>query len=123
MTASSRHDRSLDDELQYVKGVGPAFAQALLKIGLQTVGDILRHAPRRYEDRTRFRQIVELMPGETATIHGRVVGAEFVPTSRKNFTIVKALIDDGTAVAQLIFFQQPYLHRAFSELARQSTLR
>lgn len=114
------YNLAMDEDLQYVKGVGPSFAQTLLKIGLATTGDVLRHAPRRYEDRTKFRQIIDLVPGETATVHGRVVGAEFVPTSRKNFTLTKVLIDDNTAVAQLIFFQQPYLLRTFAELARQN---
>ncbi len=109
---------SLDDEIQYVKGVGPSFAQTLAKMGLLTIGDVLRHAPRRYEDRTRFRTIIDLLPGETATIHGRVVAAEYVPTSRKNFTLTRVLIDDGTAVAQITFFQQPYLLKTFSEMAR-----
>ena len=43
MTAT--HTQSLDDEIQFVKGVGPSFAQTLAKIGLFTTGDVLRHAP------------------------------------------------------------------------------
>ena len=116
MTAT--HSQPLDDEIQFIKGVGPSFAQTLAKIGLFTAGDVLRHAPRRYEDRTRFRHIIDLMPGETATIRGRVVAAEMVPTSRKNFTLTRVLIDDETAVAQIVFFQQPFLVKQFSEMAR-----
>jgi len=117
---ASAHSYSLDDELQYVKGVGPSFAQTLAKMGLHTVGDVLRRAPRRYEDRSRFRKIIELVPGDTATIQGRVVAAEYVPTSRKNFNVTRVLVDDGTAVAQITFFQQPYLLKMFSEMARTS---
>jgi len=62
--------RSLDDEVQYVKGVGPSGAQILAKLGIVTVGDLLRHIPRRYEDRTHFRRISDLVPGESATIQG-----------------------------------------------------
>ena len=37
-----------------LKGVGPQAATALEKLNLRTVGDLLRHMPRRWEDRTAF---------------------------------------------------------------------
>jgi ATP-dependent DNA helicase RecG len=110
--------RSLDDEVQFIKGVGPALAQVLAKMSLFTVRDLLRHIPRRYEDRSNFRRIVDLMPGEAATIEGRVIGAENLATNRKNFTLTKVLINDNSAVAQLVFFQQPYLLRQFTEMVK-----
>jgi ATP-dependent DNA helicase RecG len=109
---------SLDDEVQYVKGVGPSAAQILAKMNIRTVGDLLRHIPRRYEDRTRFRQIADLVPGEASTIQGRVLGAENRPTNRKNFLLTKVLIGDDSAVAQVVFFQQPYLQKHFAEMAK-----
>jgi ATP-dependent DNA helicase RecG len=109
---------SLEDEIQYVKGVGSSAAQILGKMNIRTVGDLLRHIPRRYEDRTRFRRIADLTPGEAATIQGRVLGAENVPTNRKNFLLTKVLIGDESAVAQIVFFQQPFLLRQFAEMAR-----
>src|SRR5690349_11367082 len=77
--------RSLDDEIQYVKGVGPAAAQILGKIRVHTAGDLLRHIPRRYEDRTRFRRIADLNHGEMATFRGKVIAADNLATNRKNF--------------------------------------
>src|SRR5688572_2148767 len=92
----------LESEVQYVKGVGPAGARILGKMGIHTAGDLLKHVPRRYEDRTSFRRIRELRPGESATIMGRVAAAENVGTSRRNFVLTKVLIDDGTGVAQIV---------------------
>lgn len=109
--------RALDDGVQFLKGVGPTVAQILAKMNLHTVGDLLRHVPRRYEDRTRFRRLSEIMPGEMATLHGRVIAADTQGTSRKNFQITKVLIDDGSGIGQLVFFQQPYLLRQFQEMA------
>ena len=40
-----------------IKGVGPQVSAALGKLGLHTVGDLLRHIPRRWEDRTHFRRV------------------------------------------------------------------
>ena len=58
----------MGDDIQFVKGVGPSAAQILAQMNLRTVGDLLRHIPRRYEDRTNFRRIHDLIPGEAATI-------------------------------------------------------
>ncbi len=108
----------LESEAQYVKGVGPAGARILGKMGIFTVEDLLKHVPRRYEDRTSFRRIRELRPGESATIMGRVAAAENVGTTRRNFLLTKVLIDDGTGVAQIVFFQQPYLLKPFQQMAQ-----
>ena len=62
--------RFLTDEVMYLKGGGPATAQLLAKLGISTVGELLYHVPRRYEDRTNFRRIRDLRMGEPATIHG-----------------------------------------------------
>src|SRR5262249_3423734 len=97
---------------------GPAGAQLLGKMGIHTAGDMLRHIPRRYEDRTSFRRISELRFGEFATISGRVVAAENQGTSRRNMTLTKVLVDDGSGAAQLVFFQQPYLLKQFQDIQR-----
>ena len=38
-------------ELRFLKGAGPARAARLVKLGLETVGDLLEHYPRAYLDR------------------------------------------------------------------------
>ncbi len=111
--------RHLTDEVQYLKGVGPGVAQILAKLNIFTVGDLLRHIPRRHEDRTAFRRIADLRPGELATVRGQVMDAQNVPTSRKNFFLTKVLLSDGSAMAQLVFFQQPYLQKQFKALANE----
>ena len=118
----TRRASRLDAEVQYVKGVGPAGAKILGKMGIFRVGDLLRHVPRRYEDRTSFRQIRELRPGESATIMGRVAAAENVGTTRRNFLLTKVLVDDGTGVAQIVFFQQPYLLKQFQQMAQNGQM-
>ena len=72
--------RSLDTDVQYVKGVGPRVAGTLNKLGIFTVHDLLSHYPRRHEDRTRFARIAGLQHGESATILGTVLSADNVKT-------------------------------------------
>jgi len=44
-------EQSLDTDLQFLKGVGARPAGPMRKMGLHTIGDLLYHMPRRYEDR------------------------------------------------------------------------
>ena len=54
----------LQDEIQYVKGVGPARAKAFLKLSVPTAGALLRYYPRAYEDWSQIVPIAEATPDE-----------------------------------------------------------
>src|SRR5579859_2108974 len=63
---------SLDNEIQFVKGVGPRIAAILGAKGITTVEDLLYYLPFRYEDRVNPRSIAELRAGEMASVIGEV---------------------------------------------------
>ncbi|MDO8588539.1 MAG: ATP-dependent DNA helicase RecG [Armatimonadota bacterium] len=107
--------KSLDSPAQYVKGVGERLANVLTKLDIYNVRDLLFHFPRRYEDRTQFRRIAQLREGEWATISGKIVAVDNVPT-RSRVKITKVAIDDGSGVANLVYFNQPYLRERFRKL-------
>jgi len=62
----------LATNVQYVKGIGPRFAQILQEKGISTVEDLLYYLPFRYEDRLNPRGIGELQPGEMASVIAEV---------------------------------------------------
>jgi ATP-dependent DNA helicase RecG len=66
---------SLDSPLTALHGVGSERAMLLARLKLHTIGDLLLHAPRRYEDRRKFARIADLKLGEAATVQGRIVAA------------------------------------------------
>ena len=105
----------LDDSLRLLKGVGPGAATALEKLNLRTVGDILRHIPRRWEDRTNFRSVADVQSGEFVTVCGIVIA---VSTSypKPKMAITKVLIDDEGAALTLTWFNQTYIERTFNAL-------
>lgn len=109
---------SLADDVQFIKGVGPNAARLLAKLGIRTARDVLRHIPRRYEDRRTFRKIRDLRLGEPAVISGRVVDVETTIARRSAMEITRVTVDDGTGRARLVFFRQPYLQKQFASLAR-----
>ena len=98
----------LEQKVQYIKGVGPKKSQALARLGIVLVYDLLTYYPRRYEDQSDLRTIAESVPGEEGTVSGVIISVtESCP--RRGLKILKALVSDGSAYIQLSWFNQPYL--------------
>lgn len=103
----------LDQGLQYLKGVGPARAQALQRLGLTTIAQLLEHYPRHHDDRTSLRPLSKLQVGERQTFSGRVVSvSEHFP--RPGMHLVKVGVSDGTGLVVGTWWNQPYIKRAFA---------
>ena len=67
---------SVDQPVGVLKGVGAVVGQHLSRLGITTVGDLLEHFPRRYEDRSQLRTIREIVAGQVATFAAVVERAE-----------------------------------------------
>jgi len=94
--------------VQYVKGVGPARAAQLARLGIATVGDLLHHRPHRYEDRRHLATIADLAPGQKQSTQGTVVALSERRVGTYQF---QAAIADGSGVLQCTWFGQRYLRR------------
>ncbi len=101
---------TLDTEVQFLKGVGPRNATAMRKVGLNTVGDLLYHMPRRYEDRRNIPPIGLVQPGQFVTVRGRILSVETRPT-RGGMVILKAILKDRTGAIALTWFNQPWIKK------------
>ncbi|HEU4754705.1 MAG TPA: ATP-dependent DNA helicase RecG, partial [Armatimonadota bacterium] len=106
----------LETPVQFVKGVGPRYAAALEKLGITTVEDLLFHFPLRYEDRRSFRPLGRVMHGETVVSSGRVVGATVERSPKRGMTLMKAVIQDHSGHAELVFFNQHWLKNTFDRI-------
>ena len=84
-----------------LRGVGPALAATLERLGLRTVQDVLFHLPLRYEDRTRVVPIGTLRAGDRAVIEGEIQLAEVVFRRRR---ALLCRIADGSGFITLRFF-------------------
>jgi len=104
---------SLDDPVQFLKGVGERRAQLLRKrFGVETVGQLFQVYPLRHEDRSRITLISQAQHGHLQTFYGVVVGVEEL-NPRRGLTLVKVSVTDGNGLAQLTFFNQPYMKERF----------
>jgi ATP-dependent DNA helicase RecG len=94
----------------YLKGVGPARAEALKRLGVVTAGDLLYHIPHRYEDASTVSPISSLETGMQGTVIGTVISKGVLPT-RKGLRIFQAVLRDVTGMIEVSWPGQPYLDR------------
>ena len=104
----------LDTPLTYLKGVGPARADALRRLHLFTAGDLLYHIPHRYEDASTVAPIASLEAGMSGTVIGRVVSKGVLPT-RKGLRIFQAVLKDDSGMIELSWPGQPFLDRTIGK--------
>lgn len=99
----------LEQDIQFLKGIGPKKAQLLRKIGITKIFDMLTHYPRGYEDQSSITPIGELRPGEKYTISGIITGLQERRAGRRNMLILTAMVSDGTGSLQVTWFNQRFL--------------
>ena len=96
---------SLDTRIDGV--IGARTARPLEKaFGIQTVGDLLWHLPRRYSRRGELTPLVGLPIGEQITVVAQVLDVRERTMQRRNGNILEVRITDGTGTLTLTFFNQ-----------------
>ncbi len=104
----------LDTPVNYLKGVGPARAEALKRLGVLTAGDLLYHIPHRYEDASTISPISSLETGMNATVIGRVISKGIMPT-RRGLRIFQAVLRDDSGMIEAAWPGQPFLDRTIAK--------
>ncbi len=94
--------------LDTLDGVGVTLKRRLAKLGLETIADLLEHAPRRYESSAEEVSIVDLHGEDEVVIVGEVLNVSKRPL-RGRRTLVTARITDGTATVGATWFNQPWV--------------
>src|SRR5438093_957066 len=110
--AHRRVTLQLRTSVKYLKGVGPKRAEALARLGIRSVGDLLYHAPHRYLDATTVTPLHKVQVGQEATCVGRVVSTGVLPT-RKGLRVFRAVLrdDSGGGPLECAWPGQPFLER------------
>lgn len=98
-------NRSPESPIQYIKGVGPTRAQLLAKLGVHSVEDLLFLFPRRYEDYSATKRIVDLVDGENATVAATVVSTQVVHSRRnRKLSLIVVRASDLSGILEARWF-------------------
>jgi ATP-dependent DNA helicase RecG len=99
---------ALQRPLDSLAGVGPSLRRKLARVGLETIGDAVRYAPRRYETPVSDVRIGDLVGDEEVVIAGEVQRVT-VRRPRRRLAIVQARVSDGSGEINAIWFNQAWL--------------
>ena len=103
-----------DIGVDVLKGVGKVKADALAKVEITSVLDLLTHYPRRYLDRTQQAEIADLRDGDEAMVLARVKRVSARRT-RQGRSLVEVDVFDGSGYLHMSFFNQPWRAKQLKE--------
>ncbi len=106
---------NLDTDIRFLKGVGEKRAQHLYSLGIDTIGALLRYFPRGYEDFSDIKQIFDCSADEMVCIKAKIITPISENIIRKNMTLYKFAVSDGTAKLQVTIFNNKYLAKRLHE--------
>ncbi|WP_455078443.1 ATP-dependent DNA helicase RecG [Peptostreptococcus stomatis] len=101
----------LNENIQFVKGIGPKKAEKMARLGIFTVKDALYYFPRQFEDRSRQKKIFQLEEGEKTGVRVKIDRINSV--NRRGLRITEFYVSDDTGKAKLVFFNKAYLRNTF----------
>ena len=96
-------------DIRFLKGVGEKRAQHLYSLGIDTIGALLRYFPRGYEDFSNIKQIFDCNADEKVCVKAKIITPISENVIRKNMTLYKFAVSDGTAQMQITIFNNKYL--------------
>ena len=103
---------NLDVRVETLAGVGKTVAGKLERLGIVTVGGLLEHYPRRYDDFSQVTPIRQMKPG-LVTFRGTIQAIATRRTRGRKLTITEAIITDGSGTVKAIWFNQPFLVKQY----------
>ncbi len=94
--------------IQYLKGVGEKRAEQLHKLNIHTVGDLLSHFPRQYEDWSSVVPIAAAPHDRPCCIRATALGAPMGKYIRKGLSLYTFSVTDPSGVMRVTLFNNKY---------------
>ena len=98
----------LGDPITLLKGIGPTMAKRFAALNIFTLGDLICHFPRGYEDRTKLIPIEKLEADTPACFRAMVMNTPRTNHIRKGLDLTKVQVADHTARLNLTFFNNKF---------------
>ncbi|CAB4919170.1 unannotated protein [freshwater metagenome] len=97
----------IEDKLATV--IGDRTSKVLTDVfGIKSVGDLMRHYPRRYMVRGELTDIAQLSEGDEVTILAQVHSSANRPIRGRKGSILEVIVTDGSQKLSLTFFNQAW---------------
>ncbi len=106
---------SLDIPVSEHFRITPIQKDALRKLGIHTIEDLLYHFPARYGNTAEARSIDSLAKGDTAVIYGKITGLKASKGFHSRITMATATVEDESGRIQCVWFNQPYIAKMTPE--------
>ncbi len=97
-----------NEDIQVIKGIGEKTAINYRRIGINTVGDLLMHIPRGYDEYGDIIPVKDAACGNVVIVTGVIAGRASIRKVR-NMTIVSARLKDGADSISLVWFNMPFM--------------
>ncbi|MBQ3643493.1 MAG: ATP-dependent DNA helicase RecG [Candidatus Riflebacteria bacterium] len=98
----------LDDPVSSLSGVGPKKSEALNKAGCQSVFDILRFYPTRYQDRRKTTPVSMVENGKMFLLRVKLESIKSY-FARRGLTVINAVFSDNSGKITAKWFNRTYL--------------
>jgi ATP-dependent DNA helicase RecG len=105
----------LDTPLEKITRIDATQKQALKRLGLLTVRDLLYYFPTRYSHISNVKQIRDLAAGETATVYGTITSIETKKSFKTKIPMSEATIEDLSGSIKILWFHQAYMAKMIHE--------
>ncbi len=100
---------NLNQDVKYVKGVGPNKVKLLNKLNIYTLNDLITYYPRDYEDRSIVTNLKDVVDNEKYTIEVLALTDVNVRYINRNKNYEKVIVKDDTDNCVITWFNQPYV--------------
>ena len=98
----------LSDPITILRGIGPTKAKQFEALNIFTLGDLICHFPRGYEDRTQLVPLAKLEVDRPACFRAMVMNPPRTNHIRKGLDLTKVQVADHTGRVNLTFFNSKY---------------
>ena len=98
----------INSDIQYLKGVGPAYAKKFARLGIYTIRDLLLHYPRRYIDYSQPYTVVSAPFDVDCCVKATVLQRDPDRRVKGGRMLSHVLAGDDTGMLALSWFNAPY---------------
>ena len=105
---------NMNTDIRALYGVGAARAAAYARLGVRSVGDLLLHYPKRYENRGDVKLLTDTLPDEKSAVVLTVASEPKCAQLKGRLSLLKFRAFDDSGSCEITYFNQNYLKNVFT---------